>query len=199
MGLHKPATPFKWEYINDIFCTVYASVGDKERSSWKCTAVKIPFMYSFSGNCEAPVPISTFMCLWVIYIFPGSVHIFSCSRIGRSIVGIYSIYRSQTCMNVEIGTDAAQIFWENLFRIFRVFDVGGENRPEWTSGLPRGTFSGHQRRRSRASSSWSWQSPDTRTSGTASPSCWPLRCPGTGGCTQSRTRRTCEQKAEFRN
>jgi hypothetical protein len=27
------------------------------------TATKIPFMYFFSGNCAAPVPFSTYICL----------------------------------------------------------------------------------------------------------------------------------------
>ncbi len=58
------------------------------------TARKIPFfMNSFSGNYTASVLISTFMCLWAIYIF-------ACSRIDRrswKYINLSQIYECRNC------------------------------------------------------------------------------------------------------
>ncbi len=47
------------------------------RRAFLHSAMANPFMYSFSGNSAASVPIFTFMCLCAIYLVPGTVHIFS--------------------------------------------------------------------------------------------------------------------------
>jgi hypothetical protein len=76
-------------------------------------------------NCSASIPISTFMYLWAIYIFPGSIWLFCCSQIGRPILGILYINCSQIheCENWETEhynsgkNEAAQIpFWEHINR-----------------------------------------------------------------------------------
>ncbi len=51
-----------------------------------CT--EIWFMYSQKWSCAALFPIPTFMYLWAIYIFLGSVFQSGCSKIGRPILGI---------------------------------------------------------------------------------------------------------------
>jgi hypothetical protein len=53
------------------------------------TATKIPIMYSFSGNCVASVPISHIHVSVSDLYIPGTVHIFNCSKIDRTLLEIY--------------------------------------------------------------------------------------------------------------
>jgi hypothetical protein len=64
---------------------------------------KIENKYSQKRNCVATVPVSTFMCLWAIYIFPRLICLFGC----RKYVDRSSEYinRSQTH---ECGNESTQ-------------------------------------------------------------------------------------------
>jgi hypothetical protein len=97
------------------------------------SATKIPFMNSFSGNCSATVPISTFVCLWAIYIIPGSGHIFSWNRIGDRWREYLYINRSQTheCGNRDCGRAIPflEIFVSNFRHWFlAVYLIGRASR-----------------------------------------------------------------------
>ncbi len=55
----------------------------------KDTMRKIRKKYSQKRNCAATVTIPTFMFLWAFYIFPRSVCLFCCRKIGGPMVRIY--------------------------------------------------------------------------------------------------------------
>ncbi len=80
--------------MRELYTDLVLRSAEYSFEDWECghrTATKISFINSLSGNSAASAPISTFMCLWAIYVVPGSVynlHI-SSSSIGRPIVGIY--------------------------------------------------------------------------------------------------------------
>ncbi len=89
------------------------------------TAKAIPFIDSFSGNSAASGPIFTFMCLWAIYVFPGSVHIFPPAE--KADPSWEYIIGSQTheCGNWDWGPDIPflGIFVSNFRHfVFAVFD-----------------------------------------------------------------------------
>jgi hypothetical protein len=81
-----------------------------------CTANKIRFMYSHKWNCEASFPISTLMYLWAIYIFPRSLCLFCCCKIGERSWEYINRSQIHECRNWERGTQLH--FWEYLFQIF---------------------------------------------------------------------------------
>ncbi len=89
------------------------------------TATKIPFMCFQKRNCAAAVPISKFLCLWEIFIFPESVHIFSCSRIGRPILGIYKLL-TDTCM-WKLGLRQQNFFSGNICFEFLILYLCSES------------------------------------------------------------------------
>ncbi len=72
-------------------------------------------IYVFSEKELQGLSLSTVMCLWAIYIFPRSVHIFSCSRIGRSIVEIFKSL-TDTWMQ-KMGLRPSNSFSGNIFGI----------------------------------------------------------------------------------
>ncbi len=86
---------FSCSYNAAIPCMANHAAQYKHNSNCKDITPKIWNKYSLKRNCEASVPISTFMCLWVIYVFPRYVCLFCCRKICGPILGLYKSLTTQ--------------------------------------------------------------------------------------------------------
>ncbi len=78
------AVPVPWS-INRRFAFTYFETTLQRHNA------KNSNKYSQKRNWAASVPISTFKCLWAIYLFPWSVCLFCCRKIYGPILGIQKL------------------------------------------------------------------------------------------------------------
>ncbi len=91
-------------------------------TSLSYTAKKIHTIYVFpEKKLRASVLFYTFMYLWAIYIFSRSVHLLSCSSIGKPIVGIYKSL-TETWMS-EFGKRTCSVIYGNICFEFSVWCI----------------------------------------------------------------------------
>jgi hypothetical protein len=99
-----------------LFQSFYARSYQWMKICCGCTVPKILFKFSQKWNYAVSFPIPTFTYLQAIYIFPESVCLFGCSKIGRLILGIYKSSQIHECGNW--GTEDYNFFLEIEYRIF---------------------------------------------------------------------------------
>jgi hypothetical protein len=93
------------------------------------------------------------VCEQSMYICPRSVHLFSCSRTDRPILGIYkSLTEKHECRNLGLR-HSSSFFWEYLFRIFGIVSLQDTSR-SWCGDLAQG---------------WVWEGPGAEILTTWSP------------------------------
>ncbi len=68
----------------------------------KYTIPKIRNKYFQKRNCAATVPIATFMLLWATHIFPRSVCLFCCRKIGGPNMGTYRSLKDTWMWKLEL-------------------------------------------------------------------------------------------------
>ncbi len=62
---------------------------------WKGFYQDRKLYWSWNNEPIGSVPIPTFMCLWAIHTFPGSVNIFPAEKTARSIESLYKLLRDR--------------------------------------------------------------------------------------------------------